>query len=275
MMDDQFGRALARRALASAGKTSENLAVPKANGALAKKPAVANFNELIVVVAGEAERAPDRGVHDPVGAGGGMQGDLDLFEQPRAHDDRPAGPRIQATELRVGPESAAGLVHGRELLLQNRAGIADTAGFADTQRRGRAEGGERGRREAHEPPETATGGVDDTDGGCTGGGDGAGDASDPSAGSGGGGGMRLTLRLVDPSIVVAVGTRGRIRTTFRAADDCAASAVNTPANAVMVTTVAPVTVFSRRSLLSRSISRARRSCSTGTEPVEQTVMKRG
>lgn len=56
VLDDELGRALARHALAAARKPREDFAVPEADYAFAKEPAVANLDELVFVISRKAQR---------------------------------------------------------------------------------------------------------------------------------------------------------------------------------------------------------------------------
>ena len=75
----------------------------------------------VAVVAGEDERLPDRGIDDPVGQRGGAQRDRERLEQPRPDADRTAGTGVEAGELGIGAEPAAGEVDGGQLRLDRAA----------------------------------------------------------------------------------------------------------------------------------------------------------
>src|SRR5271170_1766779 len=53
--DCEFGRALARGSLAAAGEAREHGAVPQSDDAFFEEPSAAQLDELVFVVAGEAE----------------------------------------------------------------------------------------------------------------------------------------------------------------------------------------------------------------------------
>ncbi len=55
-LDHEFGRALARHALAASGKASKNFAVPQTDDPLPEKPSAAEFYDLVFVIAGETKR---------------------------------------------------------------------------------------------------------------------------------------------------------------------------------------------------------------------------
>ena len=108
----------------------------------------------VPVVAGEDERLADRGIDDPAGQRGGAQRDRDRLEQPRPGADRTAGTGVEAGELGIGAEAAAGEVDGGKLRLDRAAGRRQRVRVGDDEARLGAERGP-ARDAAHDPPDVS------------------------------------------------------------------------------------------------------------------------
>ena len=121
----------------------------------------------VVVVASEHQRGANGWIDVAVGEIRGAQRNLQRLDQQRGHrHGRPPGMRVDACQVGVGAEAAAGAVDRVELARKDRAGAGQPQGLGDAQYHAGAErlparrcrrGALRGRacraRTSHDPPE--------------------------------------------------------------------------------------------------------------------------
>jgi len=120
------------------------------------------------VVAGEAQVGAYSWIDESLGELGDTEGDRDRLEAQRADLDLPPSGGVDRRELGVGSEAAAGEVDRGQLLVEDRPRRRKCGRLGNCEERTRPEHGEGLRRNAHEPPETATGGLADCAGAWTG-----------------------------------------------------------------------------------------------------------
>ena len=110
----------------------------------------------VAVVAGQHERAADRGIDVAVGEARGAQRCPHRLDEQRAHGDRPAARGVDAGELAVGAKAAACQIDRVELARDRCAGARQRRRAIGEHNRRRPQRPPRGAR-GHDPPEVTGG----------------------------------------------------------------------------------------------------------------------